>query len=81
MNFKYMKDWNNENEKDEDEKWCADRTSWRVHNLKGFVPGLRAANGDSAIETVAVSHGSFFKKFIGSLGTVSGKLPSGEAVA
>ncbi|PMD66243.1 uncharacterized protein K444DRAFT_624739 [Hyaloscypha bicolor E] len=66
VDFQYMKkDWNDENEKDEDGKWCARRTSWRVRHIKGFVSSLRAANGESATEIVAVGHGSFFRKSIG----------------
>jgi hypothetical protein len=58
------KDWNDENEQDEDGKWYAHRTGWRVRHVKGFVSGLRAANGESVIEIVAIGNGSFCRKSI-----------------
>jgi hypothetical protein len=51
--------------KDEDGKWYAHKTSWRIRHVKDFVSGLRAANRSSVIEIVAVGHGSFFRKFVG----------------
>jgi hypothetical protein len=66
VDFQDMKkDWNDKDEKDVDRKWYAHRTSWRVRHVKGIVSGLRAANGESVIEIVAVGHGSFCRKSIG----------------
>jgi hypothetical protein len=65
VDFQDMKkDRNDENGKGEDGKWYAHRTSWKVRHVKGFVSGLRVANGESVIEIVAIGHGSFCRKSI-----------------